>query len=57
MHENTMQILFFVIAFSVIASAKPIYNKISSFSEPCKASFSTSNTLYSAVKGCVLKGE
>mgnify|MGYP006989136555 CR=1 FL=1 len=57
MHDNTLKIGFFLLAFSAMVVAKPLYNFIGSFSEPCSKSFYNSSTLFEATRGCVLRGE
>ncbi len=57
MHDNTLKIGFFLLAFSAFVVAKPLYNFIGSFSEPCYKSFYNSSTLFEATRGCVLRGE
>lgn len=50
--------LLFTIAFVLLVVAiKPTISFVGSFSEPCKASFYNSSTLFEATKGCVLRGK
>jgi hypothetical protein len=57
MHANTLQIGFFLLAFSAIVVAKPLYKFVGSFSEPCSESFYSSSTLFEATRGCILRGK
>ena len=41
----------------VFAMIEPTINFVGSFSEPCKASFYNSNTLFEATRGCILRGK
>jgi len=57
MHANTLQIGFFLLAFSALVVAKPLYKFVGSFSEPCSKSFYSSSTLFEATRGCILRGK
>ena len=57
MNDNILQIGFFVLVFSAILVAKPLYNFAGSFAEPCSESFTASSTLFEATRDCVLRSK
>jgi hypothetical protein len=46
---------FVLLALFVVGIAKPTFNFVGSFSNPCKQSFYNSDTLFEASRDCLLR--